>query len=78
MVKFKTFLNDLNILYFDELAAEKFARTKARLKIEGNLIEDMDLIKASIALANSCILVTNNVKHFKRIDGLKIENWSEE
>jgi tRNA(fMet)-specific endonuclease VapC len=35
----------------------------------------MDLLIASISLANNYILVTNNIKEFKRIKGLKIENW---
>jgi tRNA(fMet)-specific endonuclease VapC len=35
----------------------------------------MDMLIASIAMANELIMVTNNEKEFKRISGLKIENW---
>ncbi len=76
--KFKSFLKGFKLLSFDENAAEIFARIKAKLKKEGNLIEDMDLIIASITRTNGYVLVTNNVKHFERIEGLSIENWSVE
>jgi len=35
----------------------------------------MDLLIASISLANNFVLVTNNVKEFKRVKGLTLENW---
>jgi tRNA(fMet)-specific endonuclease VapC len=35
----------------------------------------MDMLIAAIAMANELIVVTNNEKEFKRISGLKIENW---
>lgn len=73
--KVKSFLKTINILDFDKKAAENFAKLKAKLKREGNLISDMDLMIASICTANKFVLVTNNVKHFNRIKKLKIENW---
>ena len=42
----------------------------------GNLLADMDLMIASIVLANDGILVTNNVKHFEKIKELQFENWT--
>jgi len=39
-------------------------------------LDDFDLIIASCALANNMTLVTNNVRHFARIKGLKITNWT--
>ena len=74
--KIKSFLKTINILDFDKEAAQEFARLKAKLKREGNLIPDMDLMIASICTANKFVFVTNNVKHFNRIEKLKIENWS--
>lgn len=56
-------------------SAEAFGRFKSKLKSEGNIIEDFDILIASIAFTNNCILVTNNPKHFERIEGLQIENW---
>jgi predicted nucleic acid-binding protein len=74
--RFKAFLKTIHVVDFDKNAAEHFARTKAKLKKKGNLIADMDLMIASICLANNFVLVTNNTKHFNRIEKLKIENWS--
>lgn len=56
---------------------ESFAELKAELQRQGNIIEDMDLIIAATAITMNYTLVTNNEKHFSRIPGLKIENWSQ-
>jgi tRNA(fMet)-specific endonuclease VapC len=57
---------------------ETYADLKTLLQKNGNLIPDFDLIIAATALSHNYILVTNNEKHFKRISGLRIENWSKE
>jgi tRNA(fMet)-specific endonuclease VapC len=75
MAKISAFLANFHILEFDEKASMTFAQEKARLKKNGGLIADMDLMIASIAVANKFSLVTNNHKHFARIERLKIENW---
>lgn len=67
------FLQNFQILEYDEKSAIQFAKSKAKLKKSGNLIADMDLMIASINLENNCTLITNNLKHFERIDGLEIE-----
>jgi tRNA(fMet)-specific endonuclease VapC len=72
----KSFLDDMEIIDFDKRSAEVFARLKAELKQTGNIIADMDLMIASICVANHFTLVTNNTKHFQRIQELTIENWS--
>lgn len=65
-------------VYSDNAAsAEAFGRFKSKLRSEGKIIEDFDILIASIAFVNNCILVTNNPNHFERIDELKIENWVE-
>ena len=58
------FLENFEILEFDKSASEIFAKEKAHLKKSGTLIADMDLMIASIAIANDVALVTNNFKHF--------------
>ncbi|MEI6728688.1 MAG: type II toxin-antitoxin system VapC family toxin [bacterium] len=60
---------------FGSLEAKTFAKLKAELTITGRIIEDFDLMIASICLANDLILVTHNLKHFKNISGLKVEDW---
>lgn len=47
----------------------------AKLKKKGALLNDADILIASIAKANDAVLVTNNEEHFARVEGLKIENW---
>jgi tRNA(fMet)-specific endonuclease VapC len=47
----------------------------ADLKKKGELINDADILIAGIVKAHNAILVTNNVKHFSRVQGLQIENW---
>ena len=56
-------------------SAEFFGKIKSELKNSGNIIEDFDILIASIAVANNCVLVTNNPRHFERIEGLQTENW---
>ncbi|WP_456433471.1 PIN domain-containing protein [Nitratifractor sp.] len=71
----REFLENFEILEFDKRAAEIFAMKKARLKKRGAIIADMDLMIASIAIANDTALVTNNTKHFERIKDLRVVRW---
>jgi predicted nucleic acid-binding protein len=75
IMKFKGLLAQFTILEFDERSCEIFAKTKAKLKKEGKIIADMDLMIASIAIANNQVLVSNNQKHFKRIRQLELVDW---
>jgi tRNA(fMet)-specific endonuclease VapC len=73
--KISSFLENFHILEFDQKASIIFAQEKARLKQNGILIADKDLMISSISIANDFSLVTNNVKHVDRIKNLKIERW---
>ena len=75
LVRVKPFLENFQILEFDKDASDIFAKTKAILKKKGEIIQDMDLMIASIALSHDYVLVSNNIKHFKRIDGLDLVGW---
>lgn len=72
------FKRNLTIYSDSNDSAELFGKTKAKLKTSGCMIEDFDVLIASIAIVNDCILVTNNVHHFERIDEIKLENWLED
>jgi predicted nucleic acid-binding protein len=52
-----------------------YGTIKAELESKGQTLDDADLLIASIALLNNATLVTNNSEYFKRINGLKTENW---
>ena len=56
-------------------AAEEYAIIKTRLRSLGILIDEFDLMIAATALTGEYVLVTDNVKHFQRITGLRFENW---
>jgi tRNA(fMet)-specific endonuclease VapC len=53
------------------------AKFYADLRTQGTPVDDIDLLIADIALANNLILMIHNVKHFDRIEGLEITDWSE-
>ncbi|WP_035587317.1 type II toxin-antitoxin system tRNA(fMet)-specific endonuclease VapC [Hippea jasoniae] len=71
----ESFLIPFDIIGFDEKCAVGYGKIKSILKREGNIIGELDMQIASVALANGLVLVTNNEKEFKRIKGLKVENW---
>jgi len=71
------FKRNLTIYSDSSGSAEIFGKAKAKLKVSGCMIEDFDILIASIAIANNCILVTNNIDHFERIDAIQLENWLE-
>ena len=54
---------------------EAFTDVKMALDLKGERIEDFDLLIAATALSLNYTLITNNTKHYKRIEGLQIENW---
>ena len=53
----------------------RFGEIKAALELKGTRLADADVIIASIALEEGLALITGNVKHYGRIEGLEIENW---
>jgi tRNA(fMet)-specific endonuclease VapC len=70
------FIKMLDVVPFDTASADIYAALRNNLERSGTIIGNMDLLIASCAIANNAILVTNNEKHFSRIDNLEIQNWS--
>jgi tRNA(fMet)-specific endonuclease VapC len=54
---------------------EIFGEIKARLENSGKRIDDLDLMIAATSIYMNLALVTNNKKHFERIDDLILEDW---
>jgi predicted nucleic acid-binding protein len=77
LAKIKTLEISFQIIPISEESAEIFGMTKAQLEKAGSPLDDFDLAIASCALTNNLVLVTNNVRHFQRIEGLKLTNWTE-
>jgi len=76
--KIKRIEDTVEIIALGRESAEIFAMLKADLEKAGIPLDDFDLILAACALSHDLVLVTNNVKHFQRIQGLKLENWAKE
>ena len=71
----KRFLSSFEIVCFDTQDAEIYGIIRANLERNGNVIGPYDLQLAAQALRWDYILVTNNIKEFQRVNGLKLENW---
>ena len=69
-------IGGLHSLDFDLNAARQYARIRDELERQGNIIGGNDLMIAAIALANDLTVVTNNTSEFKRVIGLRVEDWS--
>jgi tRNA(fMet)-specific endonuclease VapC len=69
-------LNLVPVTPFDELSARSYAIIRTRLENEGVPIRERDTQIAAIAVANKLVLVTHDVKEFRRIDGLRVEDWA--
>jgi len=69
----KEFLaSDLEVLGIDEETCKIFGRERGRLRREGKIISDFDLLIASTCLRHNLILLTNNRRHYELVEGLEI------
>ena len=70
------FVSPLEVAAFDRRATVVYGRIRALLEKKGRPIGSMDLLIAAHALSLDVRLVTNNVREFKRVPGLRVENWA--
>jgi tRNA(fMet)-specific endonuclease VapC len=66
----------LFIADFDIDAAEHYSRIRCSLEKDGMSLANMDMMIAATAMSVGAILITHNTKHFSKIKGLKVEDWS--
>lgn len=66
-------LNNLKIFDFNFKASEKAAQILEKLRLNGETIDALDLMIASIAIINNELFLTRNIKHFSKISELKIK-----
>ena len=71
----EAFLQAASTMPWDEKAADRHGRLRAQLRGPGTPIGDFDEMIAAHALSLGAVLVTDNVQHFGRVEGLVIENW---
>ncbi len=58
-------------------SSKYFGNIKAELESTGLLIDDFDIAIAAIAMSHSSPVITANLSHFKRINGLSCQHWIE-
>jgi len=69
-------MRHLAVIEWSGEAAEHCSEIRADLKKKGRLIGPNDLLIAAHARSLGAVVVTNNVKDFDRVKGLKVENWT--
>ncbi len=69
------FILTVNVIQSSIRISKRCGDLKSKLQREGSLIEDADIFVAATCLENCDKLITGNIKHYNRIDELKIENW---
>lgn len=71
----ESFLDEVEVLSID-MCIDKFASEKVRLSKAGSLVDNFDLLIGATAVHHGLTLVTNNTKHFQRIQGIQLEDWT--
>jgi tRNA(fMet)-specific endonuclease VapC len=69
------FLLPFTIFDFDQTAALFYGIIRSHLDSLGKPIGSMDMLLAAQARSRNLVMVTNNEREFRRVDGLLIENW---
>ncbi len=69
------FISMLEIYNYDDKAAIEYGKIRTYLEKKGLIIGSLDMLIAAHAKSLRLVLVTNNENEFKRVQGLKIENW---
>lgn len=70
------FLSGIQILPFDDAAAEEYGKIRAALRRQGTPVGANDMLIAAHAKSKGLTIVTNNTREFDRIEGLTVANWA--
>jgi tRNA(fMet)-specific endonuclease VapC len=73
--KFEDFTSRCKIVKLTKSSLDISANRYGQLRRKGVEIGTPDLLIAGIAIGNDLVLVTNNIKHYKSIEGLQLVNW---
>lgn len=74
--RFRLLCNASEIVPLRSKAVEQAARIYAALRSSGDVIGDADILIAAIAIVEGYELCTNNVRHFERIENLRLRTWT--
>ena len=69
------YLERLPILDWTQGVVAHYAKIRASLELAGKPIGNNDLLIAAHAVSEGSTLVTNNLKHFEKVPGLRVEVW---
>jgi tRNA(fMet)-specific endonuclease VapC len=75
--KLEAFIQPFEIVPFDDFVAYEYASIRKTTEERGNVLDPNDLLIASIVKFHQGILVTNDIREFSVIEGLKLENWAQ-
>ena len=73
--KVENFLQPFEIIPFEDMMSYIYAEIRNEIEKKGTIIGPNDLFIASIVKYHNGVLITNNIKEFERVKGLKIDNW---
>ena len=76
LAKVRALENSIEVISLGKESVEIFGIQKAKLEKSGIPLDDFDIIQVACAMTHNFTLVTNNTKHFERIEGLKLVNWA--
>ena len=76
LARIHRFIEAIAIHHLDRTIAAQYAELRCDLEKRGSLIAAHDLLIAAHALSLDLTLVTNNVREFSRVRGLRVENWA--
>ncbi len=68
-------LPKVKVLDFDGRAAERYGQVREGLSKAGRMIGHADCLIAAVVLVHGYVLVTGNVKEFRRVPSLRVEDW---
>jgi len=71
------FILPLEIADFDEKAAESYGTVRTGLEKAGKPVGSMDMLIGAHALSLDVTVITNNIKEFRKIKNLKVEDWTD-
>ena len=77
-LRLQEFLSGYDVVQLDDEICREFARERGRLKAAGTPIGDLDILIGCAALRHGLTLLSNNRRHFQRLQGLTIMSVEEE
>lgn len=69
------FISHLDVLPYDAKASQHYGQIKVTLEKKGEIIGENDIHIAAHAISQGLILVSNNLKEFRRVPNLALESW---